>query len=83
MAADNAIVIGMMAASFAPENRKKIIAYGVAAAFLFRILFISISACIWFILISQKTTPNNFLINIFCIKDSLNLNFDRAKYISI
>ena len=39
MAADNAIVIGMMAASFAPENRKKIIAYGVAAAFLFRIIF--------------------------------------------
>tara|TARA_B100001559_G_scaffold307267_1_gene299280 strand:+ start:131 stop:751 length:621 start_codon:yes stop_codon:yes gene_type:complete len=39
MAADNAIIIGLIAANFAPENRKKIIAWGVAAAFLFRIIF--------------------------------------------
>ena len=39
MAADNAIIIGLIAANFAPENRKKIIAWGVAAAFLFRIFF--------------------------------------------
>ena len=39
MAADNAIIIGLIAASFAPENRKKIIAWGVAAAFIFRIFF--------------------------------------------
>ena len=39
MAADNAIIIGLVAASFAPENRKKIIAFGVAAAFVFRIIF--------------------------------------------
>ncbi len=39
MAADNAIIIGLVAASFAPENRKKIIAFGVAAAFVFRIVF--------------------------------------------
>ncbi len=39
MAADNAIIIGLIAANFAPENRKKIIALGVAAAFLFRIIF--------------------------------------------
>ena len=39
MAADNAIIIGLIAANFAPDNRKKIIAWGVAAAFLFRILF--------------------------------------------
>jgi YjbE family integral membrane protein len=37
MAADNAIIIGMLAAGFAKENRKKIIAIGVAAAFIFRI----------------------------------------------
>ena len=39
MAADNAIIIGLIAANFASDNRKKIIAWGVAAAFLFRILF--------------------------------------------
>ena len=39
MAADNAIIIGLIAANFAPDNRKKIIAWGVAAAFFFRIIF--------------------------------------------
>jgi len=39
MAADNAIIIGLIAADFAPDNRKKIIAWGVAAAFIFRIIF--------------------------------------------
>ena len=39
MSADNAIIIGIIAANFAPENRRKIIAWGVAAAFLFRIVF--------------------------------------------
>ena len=39
MAADNAIIIGLIAANFAPDNRKKIIAWGVAAAFIFRIFF--------------------------------------------
>ena len=39
MAADNAIIIGLIASSFAAENRKKIIAWGVAAAFIFRIFF--------------------------------------------
>ena len=39
MAADNAIIIGLIASNFAPNNRKKIIAWGVAAAFIFRIVF--------------------------------------------
>jgi len=39
MAADNAIIIGLIAVNFAPENRKKIIAFGVAAAFIFRVVF--------------------------------------------
>ncbi len=39
MAADNAIIIGLIAANFATDNRKKIIAWGVAAAFIFRIIF--------------------------------------------
>ena len=39
MAADNAIIIGMVAAGFAPKNRKQIIMWGVFAAFIFRIIF--------------------------------------------
>ena len=39
MAADNAIIIGLIAANFAPQNKKKIIAWGVAGAFIFRIFF--------------------------------------------
>ena len=39
MAADNAIIIGLIAANFAPKNRKQIIMYGVLAAFIFRIIF--------------------------------------------
>ena len=39
MAADNAIIIGIIAANFASDNRKKIIALGVGAAFVFRIFF--------------------------------------------
>ena len=39
MAADNVIIISLIAAYFAPNNRKKIIAWGVAAAFIFRIFF--------------------------------------------
>ena len=41
MAADNAIIIGLIAAGFATDNIRKIIAWGVAAAFLFRIVFAS------------------------------------------
>ncbi|HIF61493.1 MAG TPA: hypothetical protein EYQ38_00800 [Candidatus Pelagibacter sp.] len=39
MAADNAIIIGMVAANFAPRNRKQIIMWGVFAALIFRIIF--------------------------------------------
>ena len=39
MAADNAIIIGMIAANFAPKHRRQIIMWGVLAAFVFRILF--------------------------------------------
>ena len=39
MAADNAIILGLIAANFAPKNRKQIIMYGVFAAFVFRIIF--------------------------------------------
>ena len=39
MAADNAIIIGLIAANFAPKNRQQIIMYGGFAAFLFRVMF--------------------------------------------
>jgi|TARA_B100001540_G_C15755792_1_gene619317 YjbE family integral membrane protein len=39
MAADNAIIIGLIASGFAQQNRKRIIAWGVAAAFIFRVIF--------------------------------------------
>ena len=39
MAADNAIIIGLIAASFAKADRQKIIMYGVLAAFIFRVVF--------------------------------------------
>ena len=34
MAADNAIIIGLIVANFAPNNRKKIIALGVAKIYI-------------------------------------------------
>ena len=39
LAADNAIIIGLIAANYSTDNRKKIIAFGVAAAFIFRVFF--------------------------------------------
>ena len=39
MAADNAIIIGMIAASFAPKHRNQIIMWGVIGALVFRIIF--------------------------------------------
>ena len=39
MAADNAIIIGLIASSFAKADRQKIIMLGVFAAFFFRVVF--------------------------------------------
>ena len=41
LAADNAIIIGLIAANFAPKNRKQIILWGVAGALIFKIIFAS------------------------------------------
>jgi len=43
MAADNAIIIGLIASSFAKTDRKKIILLGVFGAFLFRVIFAAIT----------------------------------------
>ena len=39
LAADNAVIIGLIAASFTPKNKKKIILWGVAGALVFKIVF--------------------------------------------
>ena len=39
LAADNAIIIGLIASNFVPKNRKKIIYWGVAGALIFKIVF--------------------------------------------
>jgi len=43
MAADNAIIIGLIASSFAKTDRKKIILLGVFGAFVFRVIFAAIT----------------------------------------
>ena len=43
MAADNAIIIGLIASSFAKTDRKKIILLGVFGAFIFRVVFAAIT----------------------------------------
>jgi len=39
LAADNAIIIGLIAANFVPKNRKQIILWGVLGALIFKIIF--------------------------------------------
>ena len=39
LTADNAVIIGSIAANFVPKNRKQIILWGVAGAFVFKIFF--------------------------------------------
>ena len=39
LAADNAIIIGLIAANFAPKHRKQIILWGVAGALIFKVIF--------------------------------------------
>ena len=39
LAADNAIIIGLITANFVPKNRKQIILWGVAGALVFKVIF--------------------------------------------
>ena len=39
LAADNAIIIGLIAANFVPKYRKQIILWGVAGALVFKVIF--------------------------------------------
>jgi len=60
MAADNAIIIGLVAAGFAPANRKKIIMWGVFAAFIFSDLccISHLSIPIYFNKIDRRCAPS-------------------------
>ena len=44
LAGDNAIIIGMVASQFPPDQRKKIIFWGITAAVILRIIFTLITA---------------------------------------
>ena len=39
LAADNAVIIGLIASNFVPKNRKQIILWGVAGALIFKVIF--------------------------------------------
>ena len=39
LAADNAIIIGLIASNFVPKNRRQIILWGVAGALIFKVIF--------------------------------------------
>ena len=39
LTADNAVIVGSIAANFVPKNRKQIILWGVIGAFVFKIFF--------------------------------------------
>ncbi len=39
LTADNAVIVGSIAANFVPKNRKQIIVWGVIGAFVFKIGF--------------------------------------------
>ena len=39
LTADNAVIVGSIAANFVPKNRKKIIFWGVAGALIFKVIF--------------------------------------------
>ena len=62
MAADNAIIIGIIAANFAPDNRKKIIALGVAGAFIFRIFFATGANYIFAVSYTHLTLPTTLRV---------------------
>ena len=59
LAADNAIIIGLIAANFAPKNRKQIILWGVAGALIFKIIFALFVLADWFSM--YRLTLSNFL----------------------
>ena len=66
LAGDNAIIIGMVASQFPPEQRKKIIFWGIGAAVILRILFTLITA--YLLQISGLRLVGGLLLLYICYK---------------
>ena len=66
LAGDNAIIIGMVASQFPPEQRKKIIFWGISAAIILRILFTLITA--YLLQISGLRLVGGILLLYICYK---------------
>jgi len=66
LAGDNAIIIGMVASQFPPEQRKKIIFWGIGAAVILRILFTLITA--YLLQISGLRLVGGILLLYICFK---------------
>ena len=66
LAGDNAIIIGMVASQFPPEQRKKIIFWGIGAAVILRILFTLITA--YLLQISGLRLIGGILLLYICYK---------------
>ena len=66
LAGDNAIIIGMVDSQFPPEQRKKIIFWGIGAAVILRILFTLITA--YLLQISGLRLIGGILLLYICYK---------------
>ena len=66
LAGDNAIIIGMVASQFPPEQRKKIIFWGIGAAVILRIIFTLITA--YLLQISGLRLIGGILLLYICYK---------------
>ena len=66
LAGDNAIIIGMVASQFPPEQRKKIIFWGIGGAVVLRILFTLITA--YLLQISGLRLVGGILLLYICYK---------------
>ncbi len=77
LAGDNAIIIGMVASQFPPEQRKKIIFWGIGAAVILRILFTLITA--YLLQISGLRLVGGILLLYICYKLYVDVVKQQAK----
>ena len=84
LAGDNAIIIGMVASQFPPEQRKKIIFWGIAAAVILRIIFTLITA--YLLQITGLRLVGGILLLYICYKlyaDVIKNNNEEKKNVKI
>ena len=77
LAGDNAIIIGIVASQFPPEQRKKIIFWGIGAAVVLRILFTLITA--YLLQISGLRLVGGILLLYICYKLYVDVVKQQAK----